>query len=179
LLAGGLEALKFVEGAVEGALDADLIAAEGAEDAGGGTGIAAEDVGQFVFVGEAVVIDFEVLLVVDEAEFEETGFEFATAGEAPLGGDDLADEGGFEGADGLEVVEEGVAEIVEGLFVFAEDHGVFGAEAVFEGIEADGGLAFGGFGAGAELGIAAIGGDLLAGSHGFLRLLTRKVGARR
>jgi hypothetical protein len=164
-LAGGLEALELVEGAVEGALDAGFVAAEGFEDAGCGTGVPAEDVGEFVCVDEAVVVGFEVLLVVDEAEIEEAGFDGAAAGEAPLGHDDLVDEGGFEGAGGLEVIEEGVEEFVEGLFVFAVDDGVFGGEAVFEGIEANGGLAFGGFGAGAELGIAAIGGALFAGCH--------------
>jgi hypothetical protein len=75
------------------------------------------------------------------------------------------DEGGFERAVGVELVEEGVAQFVEGLLVFDEDDGVFGGEAVLEGIEANGGLAFGGFGAGAELGVTAIGGALFAGSH--------------
>jgi hypothetical protein len=42
---------------------------------------------------------------------------------------------------------------------------------MFEGIEANGGLALGGFGAGAVLGIAAIGGDLFIGRHGLLGLL--------
>ncbi len=175
--AGGLDALELVEGAVEGALDAGLVAAEGVEDAGRGTGVPAEDVGEFVFVGKADVAVFEVPLAVDEAEIEEAGFDGAAAGEAPLGHDDLVDEGGFEGAGGLEVIEEGVEEFVEGLVVFAADDGVIGSEAVFEGIGADGGLALGGFGAGAVLGVAAIGGDLFVGGHWFVRLLTRKDGA--
>ncbi len=153
-----------MEVAEEGALDAGLVAAEGIEGSGGDTGTPAEDVGQF--------------LVVVEADFEIAGFEFATYGEAPLGHGDLVDEGGFQGADGLEVVEDGVAEFVEGFLVFEGDDGVFGDEAVFEGVEASGGLAFGGFGAGAALRVAAIGGNLFFGCHGFLRLLTRKVGAR-
>ena len=161
-LSGGLDALEFVEGAVEGALDAGLVAAEGVEDAGCGTGVPAEDVGEFVFVGKAAVVGFEVPLVVDEAEIEEAGFDGAAAGEAPLGHDDLVDEGGFESAGGLEVIEEGVEEFVEGIFLFAPDDGVIGSESVFEGIEADGGLALGGGGAGAVLGVGAIGGDLLA-----------------
>jgi len=163
--AGGLDALELVEGAVEGALDAGFVAAEGVEDAGGGTGVPAEDVGEFVFLGEVVVVGFEVRLVVGEAEIEEAGFDSAAAGEAPLGHDGLVDEGGFEGAGGLEVIEEGVEEFVEGLFVLAVDDGVVGGESVFEGIEANGGLAFGGFGAGAELGVAAVGVDLCFGCH--------------
>ena len=163
-----------MEGAVEGALDAGLVTAEGVEDAGCGTGVPAEDVGDFVFVGKAVIVGVEGLLLVDEAEIEEAGFDGAAAGEAPLGHDDLVDEGGFEGAGGLEVIEEGVEEFFEGVFLFAPDDGVIGSEAVFEGIGADGGLALGGLGAGAVLSVAAIGGDLFVGGHWFVRLLTRK-----
>jgi hypothetical protein len=177
VVAGSLEALEFVEGAVEGALDAGFVAGEGVEDAGGGTGVPVEDAGQFLVVVEASVLGFGVRFKVDEAKFEEAGFEAAATDEAPLGHDDLVDEGGFERSGGLELVEEGVAEFVESLIVFAYDDGGLGSEAVFEGIEADGGLAFGGFGAGAVLGIAAVGVDLFFGGHGFLRLLTRRDGA--
>ena len=106
-----------MEVAEEGALDAGFVAAEGIEDAGGDTGAPAEDVGQFLIAVEPVVIAFGIQFAVDEADFEITGFEFATAGETLLGGDDLVDEGGFQWADGLEVVEEGVAEFVESLLV--------------------------------------------------------------
>jgi hypothetical protein len=160
-LAGGLEALELVEGTVEGALDAGFVAAEG----GDGLGVSPEDVGEAAAWGELGVLLLDVLLVVGEAEIEEAGFEAAAAVEAPLGHDDLVDEGGFEGAGGLEVVEEGVAEFVESIFVFVEDGGVFGGEAVLEGIKANGGLAYGGFGAGAELGVPAVGGALFASSH--------------
>jgi hypothetical protein len=157
----GLEALQLMEGAVEGALGTGLVATEGGE----GIGVPAEDVGQFlglVVVVEAVLF---AVLQVEEAEFEEAGFDAAEADELPLGHDDLVDEGGFEGAVGLELFEEGDAEFVEIRFDFANDDGVFGGEAMLEGIEANGGLAFGGFGAGAQLGVAAIGGELFAGSH--------------
>jgi hypothetical protein len=157
----GLEALELVEGAIEGALDAGLVAAEGGE----GLGVAAEEVGQCLVGVEVGVIGFEVLPVFVVAEFVDPGFEFAAAGEAPLGHDDLVDECGFEGSDGQEMVEEGTEEVVESLFVFVEDDGVLGSEAVFEAIEANGGLAFRGFGAGAELGVAAIGGALFAGGY--------------
>jgi hypothetical protein len=161
-----------MEGAVEGALGAGLVATKGGE----GIGALAEDVGQFL--GLVVVVE-ELLIVVvqvEEAEFEEAGFDAAEAGELPLGHDDLVDEGGFEGAVGLELFEEGGAEFFEIRFLFAIDDRAFGGEAMLEGIEANGGLAFGGFGAGAQLGVAAIGGDLLFGGH-VLRLLTRKVSA--
>jgi hypothetical protein len=86
------------------------------------------------------------------------------------------DEGGFEGAGGLELFEEGDPEFFEIRFLFADDDRVFGGEAMLEGIEANGGLAFGGLGTGAQLGVAAIGVDLLFGGH-VLRLLRRKVSA--
>ena len=103
-----------MEGAEEGALGAGLVAAEGGE----GLGAAAEEVGQCLIGVEAGVTGFEVLPVVVVAEREDSGFEFAAAGEAPLGHDDLVDECGFEGSDGQEVVEEGTEEVVESLSVF-------------------------------------------------------------
>jgi hypothetical protein len=168
----GLEALQLMEGAVEGALGTGLVATKSGE----GIGVRVEDVGQFL--GLVVVIEelLIVVLQVEEADFEEAGFDSAEAGELPLGHDDLVDEGGFEGAVGLELFEEGDPEFFEILILFANDDRVFGGEAMLEGIEADGGLAFGGFGAGAQLGVAAIGVDLLFGGHD-LRLLTRKVSA--
>jgi hypothetical protein len=81
LLTGGLDALELVEGAEEGAFDAGFVAAEDGE----GVGVSAEGIG---------------VLEVEEAEFEEAGLDAAEAGEAPLGHDDLLDEGGFEGAGG-------------------------------------------------------------------------------
>jgi hypothetical protein len=66
----------------------------------------------------------------EETEIEEAGFHAAAAGGAPLGHEDLPNQGDFKG------------------------------------IEANGGLAVGGFGAGAALSIAAIGGALFwAGQH--------------
>jgi hypothetical protein len=72
---------------------------------------------------------------------------------------------GFEGPGWVEVVEEGVEEFVDRLIFLEGESGVFGVEAVFEAIEAHGGLAFGGFGAGAEFGVATVGGDLFSGGH--------------
>jgi hypothetical protein len=69
------------------------------------------------------------------------------------------------------VVFEILEDVLEILREFADDDGVFGGEAVFEGVEANGGLAFGGFGAGAALCISAISGNLFIGRHGLLGLL--------
>jgi hypothetical protein len=81
-LAGGLEALEIVEGAIEGALDAGFVAAEEGEV----LGVSAEDVRQLL-VGTKIGVLFSVefVLVIDEAKFEEAGFDAAEAGEAPLG----------------------------------------------------------------------------------------------
>ena len=67
-LAGCLEALELVEGAVEGALVAGFVAAEGFEDAGGGASILAEELSQFLVDVEAGVPGFGVILLVDEAD---------------------------------------------------------------------------------------------------------------
>jgi hypothetical protein len=172
-LAVGLEALEFVEGAVEGALDAGFVAAEG----GDGFRIPAKDIGELLVVAEIGVILIDVIAVVDEAEVEEAGLDIAAAGEAPLGHDDLGDEGGFEGAGGPELVFKLLKEFVESLLVFAGDDGVFGGEAVCAGVVSNGGLAFGGLWAGAELGVSTVRGDLLFGSHELLGLLGKKNGA--
>jgi hypothetical protein len=160
-----------MEGAVKCALDTDFVAAEGSE----GVGVFAEDVGEFFVFGGVGVFRIDVSAVVGEAEVEEAGFEIAAAGEPPLGHYDLVEESGFEGAGGLEVIFEILEEVLEILRDLADDDGIFGGEAVFERIEPNGGLAFGGFGAGAELSVAAVGGDLFIGRHGLLGLLGRKM----
>jgi hypothetical protein len=96
----------------------------------------------------------------------DVGFVAAGRGAVPEDvGEAQLEEAGFEGAGGLEAVEEGVEQFVEHLIVFEGEDGVLGSEAVFEGIEATGGLALGGFGTGAELGVTAVGGNLFLGGH--------------
>ena len=46
----------------------------------------------------------QVVLGIEEAEFVEAGFEAADAGQSPLGHDDLLEQGGFDGADGAQVI---------------------------------------------------------------------------
>ena len=94
---------------------------------------------------------------------------------APGCDDDLLDEEGFGGADGPVVFLEGLLDFLEFGFLFGLNHGVLGGEAVAEGIEADGGLALGGFGPGAELGVPAIGFDLPFGGHDGARFLSEEV----
>jgi hypothetical protein len=72
----------------------------------------------------------------------------AVAGEPPGGHDDLLDQKDLDGADGPVVLLVGFCEFLEVAIVFDGDDGVLGGEPVFEGIQANGGLAFGGLGAG-------------------------------
>ena len=60
-LAGSLEVLELVEGAVEGALDAGLVAAERGED----LGVFLEDIGEAAAWREAGVVLIHLLLIVD------------------------------------------------------------------------------------------------------------------
>jgi hypothetical protein len=153
-----------VKGAVESALDAGFVTAQGSEGVPA-VAVVAEDVGETVVGDEVGVFLFHVLLLVQEAEPEEGGFHEAEAGEAPGGHDDLVDEEGFDGADGLEVVEEGLKGLVEEVRVLVGYDGMPGGEAMFQGIAPGSGLALGGFGAGAVLGVGAVGVDLLLRGH--------------
>jgi hypothetical protein len=166
---GGLEAQKLMMGAEEGALGAGFVAGQDGEGVGR-AGVAEKDAGEAVGGGKSLVFVVDVFGVIDQAEVEGAGFQTAEAAKAPGGHDDLLDEEGFDGADGLVLLFEGQLDCVELVRVFDGDDGVLGGEAVFEGVEADGGLACGGLGAGGFEGIGAVGVDLLLGSHGWRSL---------
>ena len=83
--------------------------------------------------------------------------------------------GGFGGPDGLVVVRELLLDFLEFGFPLGLNDGVLGREAVAEGIEADGGLALGSLGAGAALGVPAIGFDLQFGGHNGARFLSEEI----
>ena len=89
--------------------------------------------------------------------------------EAPGGHDHLLDQEVLGGAGGLVFGLEGVQRLVEVLLIFAGENGGFGGETVAQGVEANGGAAFGSLGAGAQLGVPAIGVNLLLGGHGVVR----------
>ncbi len=140
-----MELFEAADGAVEGAFEAGVVAAE------------------------AVEFALELLIVecgegVDAAA--EAGFHAADAAEVPGGVDDLIEQGLLEDALGLELAAEVLEEFVElGLFVGLDDE-VLGAEAVGAGVLAGSGFAGFGTGAGAELGVALVGVDACgAGGH--------------
>src|ERR1039458_3433319 len=102
-----------------------------------------------------------------EATGQHTGLEAGDAEEGHLAEGDALDGEDFLGVDGTVGVEGILAEVVEGLEVFEADDGEGGAgEAVLAGVESGLGFAGGGAGAGGFLRVAAVGGDLLVGSHG-------------
>ena len=103
------------------------------------------------------------VLVFGESEGKEVGFEGGDAVESPGGVGDFMDELFFEGAFGLEVVEEFLSvELVGGEVVGGEDDGVAG-ESVAEGIEG----AFGWLLRGGRVGGRVIGGGgLVVGVEG-------------
>jgi hypothetical protein len=86
--------------------------------------------------------------------------------ESPGEADGAVGEGGFEGALGGQFGEHLVAVGLEFAWIFANDDGVAGDQAVLESVLGDGGLACGGAGAGGFLGVLAIGLDLGFGGHG-------------
>ena len=141
--AGGLEALQFVQGAVEGALGAGFVAGQEGESARA-AGVVEEDKGVLVMAGR-VVESTQTAFFLIEQPVEEAGFHAAEAAEAPGGHDHLLDEEGFGGTDGLVVVLERLVDFLEFGFPLGFNDGVLGGEAMAEGIEADGGLAPGGF----------------------------------
>jgi hypothetical protein len=160
-----LEALKLVQRAEVRALDAGFVTGQDGEGVGA-AGVAVEDVGHAVVGSEVLVLLVDVFGVIHQVEIEDAGFHAADAGEAPGGHDHLFDQEGFDGTDGLLGVLVGLEQFVELVFVLADDDGVLGSEPMFEGIEANGGLARRGVGAGGFEGIGAVGVNLFLGSHG-------------
>jgi len=162
-----------VHGAVEGALDAGFVAGQEGESAGA-AGVVEEDKGVLVMAGR-VVESTQTAFFLIEQPVEEAGFHAAEAAEAPGGHDHLLDEEGFGGTDGLVVVLERLLDFLEFGFPLGFNDGVLGGEAMAEGIEADGGLAPGGFGSGAALSVLAIGFDSQFGGRFGARFLSQRI----
>jgi hypothetical protein len=160
----GLEAFELVEGFVEAALGAGLVAGEGVQGVGA-SGVVAVDHGRPDVRREMFVVFLHALLQVEEAEIEDAGLDDVDAAEAPGGGGDFLDEVFLDGALRLVVVAEVSLEVFVLVLVLAFDDGDLGGEAMAEGVPGDAGLALGGFGAGAFLSVAAVGVDLFLTGH--------------
>ena len=145
-------AAEFGVGAVPGAFEGgDLALHAGEEFGSGGVGEKGGGEGGAGGFGEEGAV--EVGLDALEAEF------------LPVGAEHGVDVEGLGGGLGTEVAMVGGDEgfVVGGVFAWDDDGG--GVDAVFQGIEAGGGLALGGAGSGGLLRVGAIGVDLCGGCH--------------
>jgi len=164
VVAAGLGAFEHVEGAEPGAADGVFVADQEGEavvaadvlQQGG-----AEQAGDFVVLVGAVggLFGFAVADLA-HAFPEQAGLGAGEAVQAPLGDGEVADEGLLQVADGLAVFIEGFQHGDEVFVFFVVEDDVLGEQAMFQGIEARTGLAFGCFGAGAFEGVPAVCFDL-------------------
>jgi len=120
-------------------------------------GVAFDDVGQTAGVVEVVVVLFDVLGGIDEAQVEERGFDVIETAQAPLGHGHLADECFFSGSGGMVLGFERVEERFEVGLTFSGEDGGAGGKSVFDAVQSDGGAAFRRFWAGAFLRVLFIG----------------------
>ena len=97
--------------------------------------------------------------------FEDFDVDVVKAVYAPDGVDHKIDEDLFGVVDGLEFVVIGDSEFFEFVGVFDGEQGAVGEETVFGGVLGGAGFAFGSAGARGALGVFAIRGDLIVGSH--------------
>jgi hypothetical protein len=142
-----VEAVEFLEGAVEIALEG----IEAALETGEGPVVAIEGAAEAGGVGAVVVIVDEVI--------PDAGFGAAEAAENPLGMDGDVEEGLGDGGVGEVAGGEVGGEVLEIGLAFADDDLGFGVQAGLGVVEGGGGFARGGAGAGGLLRIAAIGFD--------------------
>ena len=166
------EALEFGDGFVEAVFEAASVHEEAVEDAGVGEVFdddAAEgEVGIGVRWGTQGSLEsgegaggvfgvegVEGLVLEAFGALESPGESYGAVGE-----------GGLDGAFGGEFGEHLVAVEFEFALIFADNDGLAGAQAVLEGVLGDGGLAFGGAGAGGFAGVETIGLDLGWTRHG-------------
>ena len=156
----GAEALELMERAVKRALDAGFVA-EQVFDGAGAAGVVEEGHGAAAVGLEAGEVLLHARGEIGHAEIEQAGFDAAEAGEAPGGHDHLVDQKIFGWGGGLVLGAECFGELVEILLIFIFENGGLGGEAVAQGVEADGGEAFGSARAGAQLSVAAVGDDLV------------------
>ena len=136
----------MLEGPVVGAAQGVLVAKNEGE-AVAVVGEVAEDPGQAVRIGDALVGLVEVLLTVERVKVQQRGFEDGDAVEAPAGDGHGLDGVELGGGLRVELVEVGVEEglIIFGGFAGGDD--LFRAEAVAEGVHRGFLFSFGGFGA--------------------------------
>jgi hypothetical protein len=148
-----------MEGAVEGHFMPGLVACHGQEAALVGT----EGQGELLigFIGQALA---GTLAEIGDAGAKSGGLHLAGTAGTPGAVDELVDQSPLGVGGGLEVGQDAVAKRLELVLFFDGNDEVGAGQAVFEGIEAGAGLAFGGAGA-ATVGV---GGWVLRLGHEYL-----------
>ena len=168
-------AFEGAEGALEVLLDLGAVAEEVFVDEVVGVGGRLEQADGESFVGLGVGFGifggfgaFGQLGLVEG--LEPSSFGSGDSLRDPVSLDEALDENLLGDAFGLEVVEDGLLElVVVGLAFEGQDDG-FGGEAVFEGVETGFGFAFCSAGSGGLFGVAAVGRDLFWCGHLFLHV---------
>src|SRR6266566_9533288 len=135
-------AVEFLAGVFGGAFEANLVAVEVGQDAFR-AGVHPVDEGQ-----AAVVITLDILQPATTVELfvadgVEGGFDTVKAQQAPIGHGDLADQEFSTGGGGLVLGAVGFEHGFKFGGIFAGHDDGFGAQAVFEAVQTDGGAAFG------------------------------------
>jgi hypothetical protein len=156
--------LELVERAVESAFELGRLERKAVETPGA-SGVGLKGGGEALPGREIAVLLFQGRLELAQILVEKLRFIGAEESDAPGGLGDLADEGGPSGDVGLEILEEDIEVAVVFGLLFRGDDELLGVQAVLQGVEADGGLALRGSGAGAFERIAAIGVELFLGNH--------------
>src|SRR5205807_7109082 len=94
------------------------------------------------------------------------GLDAVEAEEAPVGVRELLDQSLLGGVGGIVGFEHAGSELFVIVVVLVREDGLFGSEAVAEGVHAGLGFSLAGFGAGGFEGVPAVGLDLFFGWHG-------------
>jgi hypothetical protein len=159
-------------GLVEGALGHGAVTSEQLER----LAVVAKGVGHLT-VGEVAVAGRVFLSVLKESG-EQGGLQALDATQAPGGQDDVGGQEVLLGVGGLEVVEQGVAQVVVlGLVFVVHVEDVPGGEAVLERVAGGAGLAFAGARTSGTEGVAAVRRDLFEGRHKSTYLCNAGVGS--
>ena len=153
-----------MEGAIEGPLEAGLVAGE-ARQGVGLDAILAIDLGQRVHRLQVLIAPVESAPRICGTEVEEPRLDEAETAETPGGHDEAVDQFALKGIERREVVAHRVEQRLEIGRVIQMEDGLLRRETVPEGVERGPSLALGGPGAGALPGVAAIGRDLLRCGH--------------
>ena len=152
-----------------------------AGDVGQGLGVSAVVMkdGRDAMVRAEVLVTVEVVGTIRREDTVEARFDVVDAGQTPNSHGDTADQRGLGGGGGLVLGFHGFEQSFEFGLAFAGQDDVRGGEPVGDAVETDGGASLGCLGAGALLGVEAVGLDLFECRHDYLFLDLRSSGVFR